>query len=436
MSLKDRLGNTKQIAKIQQEEKEPAYYSTSEISEGVNSLGEIDTLFADDEINSIFVMGAKNIYIERKGKKSKISLAYRDNTRLENIIRKNAKSHGIEIDETHPHFEFNYAQGINISATLPPLSNVASMIIKCYKDKFANLKTLVENQVISKEIAIFLEALASLKLNIAIVGDINTIKTTILNAIINKVTQNNTCVIFDYSSELNITSGNAITYNFNNYSNKSLINYALSTNPDKVFLNNCNNLEAFEQYMENRCGSLCFTYCSNKLSEAIKAPVFKNVDVVIYVDRIEHRRFVSSISTLENGEAKEIFYINDFFEHSSTGVTPDFYTEIEQNAIPLSTAIFEKEYKHTYYKTISNEALSSALKKNLNVEILKKFKKDLDINEASKENADYNPEEENINDNIEQENQEANYQGENSETDYHQENNEIGQQQENNEQNL
>ena len=205
MSLKDRLGNqTKAVLKIEKKEPQPAYYQTSEISQGIDSLGEIDTLFADDDINSISVFGAKNIYIERKGKKNKISLQYRDNVRLENIIRKNIKNNGIELDERHPFAEFSLRQGINVSATLPPLSSSATMIIKCYKDKFANLKVLADNQALSKEMAIIISALANLKLNIIIAGEKNTLKTTLLSAIAKSVAQNSSGVVFDYSNELKI----------------------------------------------------------------------------------------------------------------------------------------------------------------------------------------------------------------------------------------
>ena len=89
MSLKDRLTNQVRPIKIEPSETETKYYQTSEISEGIDSLGEIDSLLIDDEINSIYVHGAKNVFVERKGKKGRISLSYRDNVRLENIIKKN-----------------------------------------------------------------------------------------------------------------------------------------------------------------------------------------------------------------------------------------------------------------------------------------------------------------------------------------------------------
>lgn len=407
MSLKDRLNSqTKAVLNIEKTDNEPIYYHTSEISQGVDSLGEIDTLFADDEINSIHVLGAKNIYIERKGKKSKISLTYRDNIRLENIIRKNAQFHGLEFDEEHPFIEFNHKPGINILATLPPLSSAASMIIKCYKDKFASLKTLSEYQAMSKEVALLIEALASLKLNIIIAGEKNTLKTTLLSAIAKKIPQNNNAIVIDYSKELKFDNNNIITYDFKNYDNKNLIDYIISSNPDKLFLNDCTDLSYFEDYLKKGYKGLCANINAKDSFDALNKINKELFDILIFVERKDSKRLVSSVSYIDKGEIKNIFYINEDLKHCSTGFIPDFYGEIEQSGLGFSNAVFETEYKHTYYQTIQNDVLASALKKNLNTAILKKFKKDVKT-DKQEENIEETPTEdtENI---IEQENNEQN----------------------------
>ncbi len=387
MSLKDRLQTQSKTPVIikKEEEKEPKYYPSSEVSQGIDSLGEIDTLFADDEINYISVMGAKNIYIERKGKKSKISLSYRDNVRLENIIRKNAQFHGLKLDENHPYIEFSHKLGINVCATLPPLSSTASMVVKCYKDKFANLKGLCEAQIMSKEIALFIEALASLKLNVIIAGDKNTLKTSLLSAIVKKTPQNYNAVLIDYANELKTQDSNVITYDFKNYENKNLIDNIMSTNPDKVFLNDCKNFSCFEKYVEAGYRGICATYYAQNPLDVLQGLYLKKSDVVIFVERRNSKRLISSISLVNGSELENIFYLNNEEEHSSSGVVPDFYSEIEQGGLSISSAIFEADYKHTYYKTIDDNALSSALKKNINPDILKKFKKELEIKENSQE---------------------------------------------------
>ena len=73
MSLKDRLNTSNTTTTIKpiskpQEEKQPQYYSSNEIANKIDSLGAIDTILNDDDLNSIFISGAKNVYIQRRGK--------------------------------------------------------------------------------------------------------------------------------------------------------------------------------------------------------------------------------------------------------------------------------------------------------------------------------------------------------------------------------
>ena len=380
MSLKDRLANqTKPAIDIIKVDKEPQFYPANDAVQGIDSLGEIDNLFADDEINSISVMGAKNIFIERKGKKSRVPISYRDNMRLENIIRKSAQFHGLQIDETHPYVEFNHKLGINVCATLPPLSNVATMIIKCYKDRFANLKALTEYQIISKEIALLIEATAALKLNIIIAGQKNTLKTTLLSAIAKKVPKNDKTVVFDYSKELKPESSNIVTYDFKNYENKMLIEKIVSSNPDKVFINDCPDLSYFNKFTEKGFRGIVATYCTDNPLDVLQDIYLKKSDVIIFVERKDYRRLITSISMVNGSELENIFYLNENFEHNSSGIVPEFFSEVEQSGISINSSIFEADYKHTYHKTDADNNMAETIKKNINPDILKKFKKDTEI---------------------------------------------------------
>jgi len=382
MSLKDRLGNqTKTTLKIKKKEPQTLYYPTSEISEGVDSLGEIDTLFADDDINLISVYGAKNIFIEKKGKRTKLSLAYSDNTRLENIIRKNAELNGAEYSEKHPFIEFGYKKGINVCATLPPLSDSATMIVKYYKDKFATIKSLVEKQAMSKEMAIIVDALAALKVNIIIAGETNTLKTTLLSALAKKVPQNNNGVIFDYSNELKVEKSNIITYDFKNYQNETLIKNVIESNPNRIFLNDCPNLEYFEKFIENGYRGICATLNVNNPYDVLQKIYLRNTDVIIFTKKNEQKRYISSLSLAKGSELEDIFYLNEQNEYKSTGIVPEFFNSMEKSQLPISGAVFEADYKHTFHTSAQNEASENFAKKSINTEILKKFKKDINKKE-------------------------------------------------------
>ena len=217
MSLKDRLNTAQKQTpvqiKIEQQKEQPKYYATDKEAQ-FDNLGVIDTLLADDDINNIFVSGAKNIIINKKGKSRKSTSTFRDNVQLVNILKKIAINEGVELDDKKPSFKFNYELGVNAIATLPPLSNVPTLFVKFYKDKHATLQVMQEELAVSKEIALILEAFCSISKNILIIGDTNTLKTTLLSAFAKKIPTNNRAVVIDSENEFIINGQNYTNYNF------------------------------------------------------------------------------------------------------------------------------------------------------------------------------------------------------------------------------
>ena len=405
MSLKDRLNTVqKQQIKETKKEEQPKYYKTEQEAQ-LDTLGAIDTLLANDDLNSIFVSGAKNIYLERRGKTTKSTSTFRDNVQLENLIKKIAQNEGVELDEQAPFFKFNYKTGVNVLATLPPLSNVASLFIKCYKDKHATIQTLQIEHSISKEIALILEAFCAIKKNILIIGSKNTLKTTLLSALAKKIPTNNRAIIIDSENEFKITSQNCTNYDFSKIDNPKTMDLILSSivnsNPDKLLINTENEdlINKTIEKINSQYKGLILTLCANNSDEAIKklsqilmnnsnnlalheakAIILSNFDIIIEAQKDElGRRKISSIKEInlskEDEFIQDIFTLDYLKQHKSQGITPLFYEDIKNNSLPIGDNIFNIEYKHTYHKGIDIDAQFA--KKGTNIDILKKFKKDL-----------------------------------------------------------
>ena len=408
MSLKDRLNTSNKITKEAENKKEeqtPKYYESSEIA-NVDTLGIIDTLLIDDDLNSIHVSGAKNIYLERNGKKIKSNTFFRDNVQLENLIRKNALNVGIEPDETNPFISFNYKEGINVAASLPPLSTPANIFIKCYKDKHATIQTLAENLCISKEMSLILEILATIKNNIIIAGERNTLKTTTLSSLAKLLPSNSQGILIDFQEELKINSRNFSNFNFSKIQNTKtkIINSLINSNSDMLFINDPDKetiADICEKISEGLEGVI-ITICAKNPKEAmnkIALAILKqnpNLDyrtaekfahkafnLMIFCNKQESgKRKISSISQItldenENCKIEDIFFLNHLQEHESTGLVPEFFEATKVNNLPINSNIFDKTYKHTYCKNQNNITIEQFSQKNTNQDILKKFKKEL-----------------------------------------------------------
>ena len=413
MSLKDRLNTTQkqQTAKPEQE-KQPQYFNSNEDANNFDTLGIIDTLLIDDELNSVFVSGAKNIYVNKRGKVHKSTTTYRDNVQLENILKKAAIAEGIEPIGENACFKFNHKLGINVTATLPPMSNVATMFIKCYKDKHANLQALQEEHSVSKEISLVLEALCTIKKNILIIGEKNTLKTTLLSALAKKMPTNNRAFLVDNEKEIKIDFPNYTSYNFINLNEETcdrLFASMVLSSPDKIFINDdsIKILPIALKYMQKGYRGVITALEATNIDEAIEKSIkasLKNdstitkeqaramflsaFDIIIKVKRDEiGRRQIASISQInlmaQDEFVEEIFTIDALQEHKSTGIIPIFFEDIKNNSLPIADNVFDSNYKHTYYKGYSKESINQYSKKSANIDILKKFKKELPMQEEN-----------------------------------------------------
>lgn len=414
LSLKDRLNKQQQQTPaqrfIQEQVQQPKYYNNEKEAQ-LDSLGILDTLFIDEDLNSVFVSGAKNIYLEKKGKIHKSTTTYRDNVQVENMIKKIANNAGVKLDEINPYFEFNQETGINVKATLPPLSNVPSLFVKCYKDKHANLETLQEELSISKEIALILNALCSIKKNILIVGESSTLKTTLLSALAKKTPANDRGVVIDCENEIKIENQNTTNYNFSTIKEddikNSIIDSIIATSIEKLFINSKDekllvetilkiensfkgavmtlNVSSTVQAIE-KLAQIIQKHISYLTLEKARTIVLNTFDIIITVKKDEiGRRKISSISEINllssNDIIQEIITLDYQNQHNSTGIIPAFYEDIKNNSLPISDNIFSENYKHTYHKAINMDSMSQFGKKGPNVDILKKFKKELPTQE-------------------------------------------------------
>ncbi len=414
MSLKDRLNTAQKQTPaqvvIEQQKEQPKYYATEKEAQ-IDNLGILDTLLADDEINNIFVSGAKNIIINKKGKSRKSTSTFRDNVQLINVLKKIAQNNGVEFNEENPYFKFNYELGINATATIPPLSNVATLFIKCYKDKHANLQTLQEELSVSKEITLILEAFCSINKNILIIGKSNTLKTTLLNALAKKLPNNNRGIVIDSEKEFIINGLNYTNYDFSLIDDKmqdNILDLAINTLSDKIIVNT-NSEKLYSNIIQKSADYKGFitTLDAQNPQDALDKSVEilqKNIpnltpqkartmflnafDVIITTTRDEiGRRKISTISEInllsENSIIQDVFTCDYSNLHKSSGIIPLFYEDIKANSLPISDNIFDINYKHTYYKNVDIETMAHFGKKSANIDILKKFKKNLPTQEEN-----------------------------------------------------
>ena len=76
----------------------------------------------DPEISDILINGPKTIYIERRGRLSKTSVAFHDERHLVQVVQRIVSRMGRRVDETSPMVDARLPDGSRLNAIIRPLA--------------------------------------------------------------------------------------------------------------------------------------------------------------------------------------------------------------------------------------------------------------------------------------------------------------------------
>src|SRR5512135_2992509 len=99
-----------------------------QIAAEILGFGPLQPLLEDETITEIMVNGAKNIYIERKGKIHRVPVTFENNDHVLRIIDRIVAPLGRRIDEASPYVDARLPDGSRVNAVIPPISLVGPTI--------------------------------------------------------------------------------------------------------------------------------------------------------------------------------------------------------------------------------------------------------------------------------------------------------------------
>ncbi|MCJ7626301.1 MAG: Flp pilus assembly complex ATPase component TadA, partial [Anaerolineaceae bacterium] len=122
-------------------------------------LGPIQKLLEDDSITEVMVNGAKNIYIERAGKISRVPVSFESDEHLKRIIDRIVAPLGRRIDEASPYVDARLPDGSRVNAVIPPISLIGPVVtIRKFFATPISIEQLIQFGSITPEALKFLEA--------------------------------------------------------------------------------------------------------------------------------------------------------------------------------------------------------------------------------------------------------------------------------------
>jgi pilus assembly protein CpaF len=176
-----------------------------ELYDEVTGLGPLETLLQDESVNDILVNGPQQIFVERSGKLELTDVTFKDERHLLRIIDKIVSAVGRRVDESKPYVDARLKDGSRFNAMVPPVAVDGSLVsIRKFKKDKLGIDDLVQFGAFSEEMAAYLQAAVSTRLNVIVSGGTGSGKTTTLNALSSFIADDERILTIEDTAELQL----------------------------------------------------------------------------------------------------------------------------------------------------------------------------------------------------------------------------------------
>ena len=235
----------------------------AEIYDSIRGLGPLEKLLADDSISEIMVNGAKQVFIERKGKLLQSDVTFYDNEQLLNVIDRIVSPLGRHIDEANPMVDARLADGSRVNAVIAPLSLKGPLLtIRKFSSTPLTVENLIDYGSLTFKMAAFLEACVKGRLNIVVSGGTGSGKTTLLNVLSAYIPYDERIVTIEDAAEIQLQQRHVLTLEARpanlegtgQITIRDLVRNALRMRPDRIIVGEVRGGEALDMLQAMNTG--------------------------------------------------------------------------------------------------------------------------------------------------------------------------------------
>jgi len=234
-----------------------------EIYDSIRGLGPLEKLLADESITEIMVNGAKQVYVERKGKLMQSDVTFYDNEQLLNVIDRIVSPLGRHIDEANPMVDARLQDGSRVNAVIAPLSLKGPLLtIRKFSKKPLTVQNLIDYGSLTLKMAAFLEACVKGRLNVVVSGGTGSGKTTLLNVLSAYIPFDERIVTIEDAAEIQLQQQHVLTLEARpanlegtgQVSIRDLVRNALRMRPDRIIVGEVRGGEALDMLQAMNTG--------------------------------------------------------------------------------------------------------------------------------------------------------------------------------------
>jgi pilus assembly protein CpaF len=352
--------------------KEDRIALTQELYDEVMGLGPLEPLLKDETINDILVNGPKRIFIERAGKLELSDVTFRDERHLLRIIDKIVSAVGRRVDESNPYADARLADGSRFNCMIPPIAVDGSLVsIRKFKKDKLRIEDLVRFGAFTEEMAAYLQAAVSCRLNIIVSGGTGSGKTTTLNALSSFIDNHERVLTIEDTAELqlqqvhvgrmesrppNVEGKGAVTQ-------RDCLRNALRMRPDRIIVGETRGEEVIDMLQAMNTGhdgSMTTIHANNPRDaisrlenmvamagiemplKAVRSQIASAVNLMVQASRLQDgTRRMTSVTEITGMEG-EVISMQEVFRFERLGVEPSGKIIGRFNATGLRSAYSDR----------------------------------------------------------------------------------------------
>ncbi|QDI75019.1 MULTISPECIES: CpaF family protein [Leisingera] len=326
---------------------------TKELYDEVTGLGPLETLLQDESISDILVNGPHQIFVERSGKLQLSDITFKDEKHLMRIIDKIVSAVGRRVDESNPYVDARLADGSRFNAMVPPIAVDGSLVsIRKFKKDKLGIDDLVQFGAFTEEMAAYLQAAVSTRLNVIVSGGTGSGKTTTLNALSSFIDNSERILTIEDTAELQLQQSHVGRMESRppnvegkgEVSPRDCLKNALRMRPDRIIVGETRGEEVIDmlQAMNTGHDGSMTTIHANSARDgisrlenmiamagiempikAVRSQIASAVNLIVQASRLQDgSRRMTSITEITGMEG-DVISMQEIFRFQRVGLTPD-----------------------------------------------------------------------------------------------------------------
>ena len=324
-----------------------------DVLDEVMGFGPLEPLLADPTVSDILVNGARQVYVERRGKLEKSDIVFSDDEHLMRIIDKIVSRVGRRVDESSPMVDARLPDGSRVNAIIPPLALDGPLLsIRRFAVVPLTMDNLIENRSLTPVLGRLLLAMVRSKMNILISGGTGTGKTTMLNVLSAAIPPNERILTIEDAAELQLQQPHVVRLETRppniegkgEVTQRALVRNTLRMRPDRIVLGEVRGAEVLDMLQAMNTGHEgsmatvhantprdAFTRLENMAGyggatisqAAMRQQISSAIMAVIQIARLnDGRRKIVSLQEVTGMEG-DIITMQEIYRFTQTGLAPD-----------------------------------------------------------------------------------------------------------------